>query len=65
MITVVQIHVKMMLHVLTHKQTIIVIVLKTGKERTVACLGYSAAAHHVKVQLIDIIHVGRTLSLSA
>lgn len=65
MITVVQIRVKMMLHVLTHKQTITVTVLKTGRERTVACLDCSAAALRVKVQLTDILHIGRILYLKA
>jgi hypothetical protein len=48
MITAVQIHVRMKLHVSTHKQTITAIVLRTGKERTAACLDYSAAALHAK-----------------
>lgn len=65
MITVVQIHVKMMLPVLTHKQTITVIVLKTGRERTVACLDCSAAALRVKVQLTDILRIQRILCLNA
>jgi len=59
MITAVQIHVRMMLHVSTHKQTITAIVLRTGKERTVACLDYSATALHVKVQLHDILRFDR------
>jgi hypothetical protein len=61
MITAVQIHVRMMLHVSTHKQTITVIVLRTGKERTVACLDCSAAVLHVKVWLNDILHLERVL----
>jgi hypothetical protein len=65
MIIVAQIHVKMMPHVLTHKQTTTVIVLKTGRERTAACLDCSAAAHRVKVQLTDILYIGRTLCLNA
>ena len=61
MITAVQIHVRMMLHVSTHKQTITAIVLRTGKERTVACLDYSATVLHAKVQLHDILHFYRAL----
>jgi len=61
MITAVQIHVRMKLHVSTHKQTITVIVLRTGKERTVACLDYSATVLHAKVQLHDILHFDRAL----
>jgi len=61
MITAVQIHVRMKLHVSTHKQTITAIVLRTGKERTAACLDYSAAALHAKVQLHDILHFDRAL----
>jgi len=48
MIIAVQIHVRMKLHVSTHKQIITAIVLRTGKARTVACLDCSAAALHVK-----------------
>jgi prophage tail gpP-like protein len=65
MIIVAQIHVKMMLHVLTRKQTTTAIVLKTGREKTVACLDCSAAAHHVKVELTNIVRIGRTLCLNA
>jgi len=61
MITAVQIHVRMKLHVSTHKQTITAIVLRTGKEKTAACLDYSATALHVKVQLHDILHFDRAL----
>jgi hypothetical protein len=61
MITAVQIHVRMKLHVSTHKQTIIAIVLRTGKERTAACLDYSAVALHAKVKLHDILHFDRAL----
>jgi hypothetical protein len=65
MTTAVQIHVIMMLHVLTHKQIITAIVQRTGKERTVACLVCSAAAPHVKkVQLTDILHLARALCLN-
>lgn len=65
MIIVVRTHVKMTLHVLTHKQTITVIVLKTGRERTVACPDCSAAALRVKVQLTDTLHTGKVLCLNA
>jgi hypothetical protein len=64
MIIVAQIRVKMMLHVLTHKQTTTAIVLKTGKEKTVACLDCSAVAHHVKVESTNILHIGRTFCLN-
>jgi hypothetical protein len=62
MITAVQIHVRMMLHVSTHKQTITAIVLRTGKERTVACLDCSVAALHVKVESNGILHSERALA---
>jgi hypothetical protein len=61
MIIAVQIHVRIMLHVSTHKQTITATVLRTGKERTVACLDCSATALHVKVQLHDILHIIRAM----
>jgi hypothetical protein len=61
MIIAVQIHVRMKLHVSTHKQTITAIVLRTGKARTVACLDCSVTALHVKVQLHDTLHSDRAL----